>query len=59
MTRVYADARVGALSSADATKLVFVLVSLVNTIRDNELEQRIERLEEANEAEFKKSHPTT
>ncbi|MBX9895723.1 MAG: hypothetical protein K2Y09_11190 [Nitrosomonas sp.] len=59
MAAVYREARIGLIDTKDATRLVYMLGTIVATIRDNELEQRIERLEEAHEAEFKKSHPTT
>lgn len=46
MASVYADARCGRIPSQDATRLVYCLVALSNTIRDHEIEQRIEKLEE-------------
>ena len=47
MSRVYADMRAGRIDCRDGARLVFCLTSIVTTIRDNELEQRIENLEEA------------
>ena len=47
MSRLYCDARAGLIDTRDAARLTYMLGMIVATIRDNELEQRIEKLEEA------------
>ena len=46
MASVYADCRAGRVATQDGSRLVYILTSISNTIRDNELEQRIQKLEE-------------
>ena len=42
---VYKEARTGVMPTQEATRLVYMLISLGNMIRDSELEQRITELE--------------
>lgn len=46
MARVYAEARTGQLRTDVATRLVYILTNLSNLIRDSELEQRVQQLEQ-------------
>jgi hypothetical protein len=43
--RLYIDARNGELSSTDAGKFVWIISTLANLIADQELEERVARLE--------------
>lgn len=43
--RLYIDARNGELPTAEAGKFVWMISTLANLIADNELEERLERLE--------------
>ena len=42
---VYKEARTGIIPTQEATRLVYMLISLGNMIKDSELEQRITELE--------------
>lgn len=42
---VYKEARTGVIPTQEATRLVYMLISLGNMIRDSELEERIAKLE--------------
>jgi hypothetical protein len=46
MARVYAEARTGQLRTDVATRLVYILTQLSNLIRDSELEERVQQLEQ-------------
>jgi hypothetical protein len=46
---VYAEARRRVIPTQEATRLVYILVSLSNMIRDSELEERITALEKLND----------
>jgi hypothetical protein len=45
LAKVYIAARKGKIPTGEATRLAYLLVSLSNMIRDNELEDRIAALE--------------
>ncbi|MDR3413287.1 MAG: hypothetical protein P4L87_20430 [Formivibrio sp.] len=45
LAKLYVDARCGAIETADATRLAYLLTSLANLIRESEMEERIEALE--------------
>jgi len=45
LSRVYREARLGTLQTSEATRLVYMLISLGNMIKDSELEERITALE--------------
>lgn len=47
LAKVYADARKGAIAAQDATRLTYILVAISNMIKDSDLEERISKLEEA------------
>lgn len=47
MAKVYLEARNGELRTDSATRFVYMLTQLSNLIRDSELEQRVQQLEEA------------
>lgn len=42
---VYKEARTGVIPTQEATRLVYMLISLGNMIKDTELEERITKLE--------------
>lgn len=46
MAKVYAEARTGELRTDVATRLVYILTQISNLIRDSELEQRVQQLEQ-------------
>lgn len=46
MAKVYAEARAGELRTEVATRLVYMLTQISNLIRDSELEQRVQQLEQ-------------
>ena len=46
MAKVYAEARAGTIRTDTATRLVYILTQLSNLIRDSELEQRVQELEQ-------------
>jgi hypothetical protein len=46
MAKVYCEARAGTMRTDTATRLVYILTQLSNLIRDSELEQRVEQLEQ-------------
>lgn len=46
MAKVYSEARSGTLRTDVATRLVYMLTQISNLIRDSELEQRVQQLEE-------------
>jgi len=45
MSTVYREARQGRIPAQEATRLVYMLVSIGNMIKDTELEERISALE--------------
>lgn len=45
LAKLYAEARNGEIEPADATRLAYILTQLATMIRETELEQRIETLE--------------
>lgn len=45
IAKVYREARAGLMPTQEATRLVYMLISLGNMIRDSELEERIVKLE--------------
>lgn len=45
MAVIYAEARRGVIPAQEATRLVYILISLSNLIKDSELEERISTLE--------------
>jgi len=45
MARLYKAARSGKIKTEDATRLCYILSTLANTIKDSDLEQRVEALE--------------
>lgn len=47
LAKLYLETRQGQLETSTATRLAYILTSLVNMIRDSELEQRIAALEAA------------
>jgi len=49
MAAVYREARIGLIDTKDATRLVYMLGTIVAAIRDHELEQRLQQLEEDSE----------
>lgn len=55
MAKVYREARNSRIDLGDATKLVFILQALGRIIEGSELEARIEKLEQAQEANNVKS----
>ncbi len=54
MAKVYKDARNGLIPAQEATRLVYMLVSLGNMIRDSVLEERITALEKLNDSNAQK-----
>ena len=46
MSTVYREARQGRMATQEATRLVYILVSIGNMIKDSDLEERISALEE-------------
>lgn len=46
MAKVYCEARAGTLRTDVATRLVYILTQLSNLIRDSELEERVQQLED-------------
>ena len=46
MAAVYREAREGKLRTDTATRLVYILTQLSNLIRDSELEERVQQLEQ-------------
>lgn len=46
MAKVYAEARAGDLPTSAATRLVYILNAISTLIRDSELEQRVQQLEQ-------------
>lgn len=46
MAKVYAEARSGEMKTDVASRLVYILTQLSNLIRDSELEQRVQELEQ-------------
>ena len=47
LARVYRDARGGNIETGDASRLSYILVSIGKLILDNEIEQRLTKLENA------------
>jgi len=47
MARVYCECRNGQMDVSDGSKFVFMLTAIGKQISDNDLEQRIEQLEES------------
>lgn len=45
IAKVYREARAGLMPTQEATRLVYMLISLGNMIRDSELEERVVKLE--------------
>jgi len=45
LATVYKEARTGLIPAQEATRLVYILISLSNLIKDTELEDRITKLE--------------
>ncbi|MER2514090.1 MAG: hypothetical protein ABTQ25_17030 [Nitrosomonas ureae] len=58
LTKVYADARHGSVDPQDATRLTYILVAISNMIKDHELEERVNKLEEQNEKSGTKNRHT-
>jgi len=54
MAAVYAEARRGDIPAQEATRLVYMLISISNMIRDSELEERIIALEKLNDSSAQK-----
>lgn len=52
LARVYRDARGGHLETADASRLSYILSQIGKMIVDNELEMRIEKLEELKNGKY-------
>ena len=46
MAKVYSEARAGTLRTDVATRLVYILTQLSTLIRDSELEERVQQLEQ-------------
>jgi len=49
MANLYKEARTGKIPTQEATRLVYMLISLGNMIKDSELEDRITKLEKLND----------
>lgn len=47
LAKVYTEARRGVIPAQDATRLTYILIALSNMIKDADLEERISKLEEA------------
>ncbi len=45
MATIYKEARTGKIPTQEATRLVYILISLGNMIKDTELEERLTTLE--------------
>jgi hypothetical protein len=49
IAKVYREARSGLIPTQEATRLVYMLISLGNMIKDTEFEERIIKLEKLND----------
>ena len=49
IARVYRETRLGMIPTQEATRLVYMLISLGNMIKDSEFEERISALEKLND----------
>lgn len=52
--RVYREARNGVIPAQEATRFIYMLLSLSNMIKDSELEERITALEKLNDSSAQK-----
>jgi len=52
--RVYREARDGVIPAQEATRFIYMLLSLSNMIKDSELEERIIALEKLNDSSAQK-----
>lgn len=47
LSKVYVEAKRGAIPTQDATRLAYILVTISNMIKDSDLEERIKKLEDS------------